>query len=75
MAGFDVDGQTKAKINFVKFGANSTSKVLYDFEVKRVGDDPMVVMMITEDNSQWGCKFESFEVTLNDKKSTEQGGW
>ncbi len=62
-------------MNFAKFGESSTCKALYDFEVKRAGDDPMVVMTVTDDRSQWGGNYETFEVTLTDKKSIAKGGW
>ncbi len=59
----------------MKFGKSSVFKTIFDFEVKRVGNDPMVAMTITDDRSQWGLNFEVFEVTISDTKSIEKGGW
>ena len=74
-AGFDVDGKLQTQVQFTKCDENSSSKASYAFDVKRGGNDPMVVMTVTQDRSQWGGNFEVFEVTLTDKKSIETGGW
>ena len=44
--------------------------------VKRAGDDPMVVMKVTE-NEEYGNHggVKTFEVTLTDKKMIDQNGW
>ena len=49
----------------------------FEFLVKRAGDDPMVVMIVSERHLGYGDhgKTETFEVTLTDKKSIEFAGW
>ena len=73
-AGFDVDGKIQEKVSFKNDdGSNSKS---FDFVVQRAGDDPMVVMTVSEtvEYGNHGMS-ESFEVTLTDKKSINRNGW
>jgi len=74
-AGFDVDGKIQAKIEFDN-GTSNRDSTAFEFFVNRAGDDPMVTMNVhvKEEYGQHGCS-QTFEVTLNDKKSIKYDGW